>query len=187
MFRNYIKLAFRNLSRQKAFSIINISGLAVGLASSLLILLWVQDELSYDKFHSKADRTYRITAAALGLEVAMSPVAMGPAIPEAIPEVVYQTRVWREEGVLLQKDDIKFQEANTYYADPSLFDVFDFELLHGDKKTALSDVRSAVLSEATAIKYFGTTDVLGKTISKGAKEQFTITGVLKKIKRTLPS
>jgi len=180
MFRNYLKLAFRNLSRQKAFSIINISGLAVGLASSLLILLWVQDELSYDKFHSKADRTYRITAAAVGLEVAISPVAMGPAIQEAIPEVVHQTRVWRENGVLLQKDEIKFEEPNTYYAEPSLFDVFDFQLLHGDKKTALKDVRSAVVSEATAIKYFGTTDVLGKTITKGAKEQFTITGVLKR-------
>src|SRR3954469_3996855 len=115
MFRNYLKLAFRNLSRQKAFSIINISGLAVGLASSLLILLWVQDELSYDKFNSKADRTYRITAAAVGLEVAMSPVAMGPAIQEAIPEVVHQTRVWPEGGVLLQKDDIKFEEPNTFY------------------------------------------------------------------------
>jgi putative ABC transport system permease protein len=182
MFRNYLKLAFRNLSRQKAFSIINISGLAVGLASSLLIMLWVQDELSYDKFHSKADRTYRITAAAVGLKVAISPVAMGPAVKEAFPEVVQTTRVWPEGGVLLQKDDIKFEEPNTYYAEPTLFDVFDFELLHGDKKTALNDLRSAVISEATAIKYFGTTDVLGKTIMKGAKEQFTITGVLAKQK-----
>lgn len=182
MFRNYLKLAFRNLSRQKAFSIINISGLAIGLASSLLILLWVQDELSYDKFHSKGDRTYRITAEAVGLKVAISPVAMGPALEEAIPEVVHATRIWPESGVLLQKDDIKFEEPNTFYAEPSLFDVFDFELLHGDKKTALNDLRSCIISEATAIKYFGTTDVLGKTIMKGANEQFNITGVLAKTK-----
>lgn len=182
MFRNYLKLAFRNLSRQKAFSVINISGLAIGLASSLIILLWVQDETSYDRFHSKADRTYRLTAAAVGLEVAITPAPVGPAIQAAFPEIVHNTRVWREGGVLLQKDEIKFEEPNAFYAEPSLFDVFDFELLHGDKKTALSDVRSVVISEATARKYFGTTDVLGKTINKGKNEQFTITGVLAKYK-----
>jgi putative ABC transport system permease protein len=182
MFRNYLKLAFRNLSRQKVFSFINITGLAVGLASSLTILLWVQDELSYDKFNSKADRTYRIMAEASGLKVATVPVAFGQGLQEAIPEIVHNTRVWREQGVLFQKDNIKFEEPNTFYAEPSLFDVFDFELLHGDNKTALNDVRGGVISQAIAIKYFGTTDVLGKTIMKGAKEQFTITGVLAKPK-----
>lgn len=183
MFRNYLKLAFRNLSRQKAFSIINISGLAVGLASSLIILLWVQDELSYDKFHSKADRTYRITAEAVGLKVCISPVALGPAVGEAIPDVVQNTRVWREAGVLIRKDELKFEEPNAFYAEPSLFDVFDFELIHGNKKTALNDMRSVIVSEETAIKYFGTTDVLGKTLMKGANEQFNITGVLSKSNR----
>jgi putative ABC transport system permease protein len=178
MFHNYLKLAFRNLSRQKAFSIINIAGLAVGLASSLTILLWVEDEMGYDKFNSKADRTYRITAAAGDLKVATVPVRIGPGLQEAIPEIVLNTRVWREPGVLFQKDGIKFEEPNTFYVEPSLFDVFDFKLLHGDSKTALNEVRGAVVSEATAIKYFGTTDVLGKTITKGADEQFTITGVL---------
>jgi putative ABC transport system permease protein len=182
MFRNYLKLALRDLFRQKAFSIINIAGLAMGLASSLTILLWVQDEMSYDKFHSKADRTYRITAEASGLKVAVIPVPFGPALQEKVGEVVHNTRVWKEDGVLFQKDEIKFEEPNTFYAEPSLFDVFDFELLHGDKQTALNDVRGAVISEATAIKYFGTTDVLGKIITKGAKEQFTITGVLAKPK-----
>src|SRR5690348_835083 len=157
MFRNYLKLAFRNLTRQKAFSIINIAGLAVSLASSLAILLWVEDESSYDKFHSKSDRTYRITAAAGELKVATVPVRLGPALQELIPEVVLNTRVWREQGVLFQKDDLKFEEPNTFYVEPSLFDVFDFQLLHGDSKTALNDVRSAVVSEAAAIKYFGTT------------------------------
>lgn len=182
MLRNYLKLAFRNLFRQKAFSIINITGLAVGLASSLIILLWVQDELTYDKFNSKADRTYRIMAAAGDLKVATVPLRIGPALHEAVPEVIHDTRVWRETGVLFQKGDVKFEEPNTFYAEPSLFDVFDFELLHGDQKTALNDVRSAVISEAMAIKYFGTTDVLGQTITKGDKEQFTITGVLAKTK-----
>jgi predicted permease len=178
MFRNYLKLAFRNLTRQKAFSIINITGLAVGLASSLTILLWVEDELSYDRFNSKADRTYRITAAAGDLKVATVPVRLGPGLQEEVPEIVHNTRLWQEPGVLFQKGDIKFEEPNTFYAEPSLFDVFDFQLLSGNRSTALNEITSAVVSEATAIKYFGTTDVLGKTITKGADEQFTITGVL---------
>ncbi|MEJ0033651.1 MAG: ABC transporter permease [Bacteroidota bacterium] len=182
MFRNYLNLAFRNLSRQKAFSIINITGLAIGLASSLTILLWVQDETSFDKFHSKADRTYRLTAAAGTINVAVVPFPLGPALQETVPDIVANTRLWRESNIMLQKGDIKFEEANLFYAEPSLFDVFDFELLRGDKKTALSDIRGVVLSEATAIKYFGRTDVLGETIIKGGKEPFTITGVLAKPK-----
>jgi putative ABC transport system permease protein len=178
MFHNYLKLAFRNLSRQKVFSVINIIGLAVGLASSLTILLWVEDELAYDKFNSKANRTYRITAAAGDLKVATVPLRVGPELQDRIPEVVLNTRVWREGGVLFQKDDMKFEEPNTFYVEPSLFEVFEFKLLHGDSKTVLNDVRSAVIGEGTAIKYFGTTDVLGQTITKGADEQFTITGVL---------
>ncbi|MEJ0033650.1 MAG: ABC transporter permease [Bacteroidota bacterium] len=182
MFRNYLTLAFRNLSRQKAFSIINIAGLAVGLASSLAILLWVQDELSYDKFHSKSDRTYRLTAEASSLKVASVPAAFGPGFQEITPGVVANTRLWREDGVIFQKDDKRFEEPNTFYVEPSLFEVFDFELLYGDKKTALSDVRGAVISEAIAIKYFGTADVVGKIITKGKSEQFTVKGVLAKPK-----
>ena len=182
MFRNYLKLAFRNLSRQKAFSIINITGLAVGLASSLTIFLWVQDELSYDRFHAKAERTYRLTAEASNLKVAIAPAGVGPALQEIVPEIVHNTRVWREGGVILQKGDKKFEEGKVFYAEPSLFDVFDFELLYGDKKTALKEIKSVVISEAVAIKYFGTTDVLGKTIIKRADEEFTITGVLAKPK-----
>jgi predicted permease len=178
MVRNYLKLALRNLFRQKAYSIINISGLAIGLASSLIILLWVQDERSYDRFHAMADRTYRLTAAASGLQVAITPVPLGPALKEITPEIVHSTRLYKEGAVMLRKGDLKFEEPNTFYAEPSLFDVFDFELLHGDRKTALNDVRSVVISEATAIKYFGTTDVLGQTITKRIDEQFTITGVL---------
>lgn len=87
MLRNYLKLAFRNLSRQKAFSFINTTGLAIGLASSLIILLWVQDEASFDRFHEKAGRTYRLTASASDLQVAITPAPMAPALKEALPEI----------------------------------------------------------------------------------------------------
>jgi predicted permease len=182
MLRNYLKLAFRNLSRQKAFSIINIGGLAVGLAASLIILLWVQDESGFDKFHSKAERTYRIVAEASGLKVASVPAGFGPGLQATQPDIVYATRLRKDQAVMFQKGDLKFEESNVFFAEPSLFDVFDFELLRGDKKTALNEVRNVVVTEEIAIRYFGTTDVIGKTITKGKDEEFTITGVAAKPK-----
>lgn len=180
MFRNYLKLAWRNLSRQKAFSIINITGLAVGLASSLTILLWVQDELSYDRFHSKAERTYRVIAAASNLEVAISPSPLGPALQETLPGIEQTTRLYASQRLLLQTGEKKFEERGAFYAEPSLFDVFDFKLEHGDVKTCLVDPKSIVISENIALKYFGTTDVIGKTFRINNDDDFRVTGVLAK-------
>ena len=98
MLRNYLKLALRNLSRQKAFSFINITGLAIGLACSMIILLWVRDELSYDRFHPHAENIYRLTGDAGDVQVAISPAPMGPALSDALPEVtgaVLAGRAWR--------------------------------------------------------------------------------------------
>src|SRR5262245_55573802 len=119
MIQNYIKLTLRNLSRQKAFSFINITGLAVGLASSLIILLWVQDELSFDRFHSKADRTYRITAEASELNMAISPAPMAPALQETFPEIEFNTRLYRAEFMLQADENRKFEEKQIFFAEPS--------------------------------------------------------------------
>jgi predicted permease len=180
MFRNYLKLAFRNLSRQKAFSIINISGLAVGLASSLIILLWVQDEVSFDRFHNKADRTYRLTAAAGDLQVAISPAPTAPTLQEAFPEIKYTTRLWYITSTTLQTADKRFEEKRGFYAEPSFFEVFDFKLLKGDVKTALSQPNGILITEDLAQKYFGTTDALGKILRKDNQDDFTVTGILAK-------
>ena len=178
MFRNYLKLAFRHLSRQKAFSFINISGLAIGLACSLIIFLWVQDELSYDQFHQKADRTYRLLAEAGDLKVAISPAPVAPKLQEELPEIEHTTRLWMLAGAMIQAGETKFEEKKGFFVEPSFFDVFDFKLLKGDPKTALIQPNSIVLTEAIAIKYFGTTDALGKSVRKDNQDDFIVTGIL---------
>ncbi len=179
MFRNYLKLAFRNLSRQKAFSIINIAGLAIGLASSFMILLWVQDELSYDRFHSKANRTYRLIADAGSLQVAVAPAASAPAIKEQIPGVEATARLKPVGALILEGNNKKFEEKEGYYVEPSFFDVFDFKLLSGEPN-ALNDPRNIFVTEDIALKFFGTTDVVGKTLRSDGRDEFTIAGIIAK-------
>lgn len=172
-------LAFRNLLRQKAFSIINITGLAIGLASSLTIMLWVKDEVSYDRQHAKADRTYRLTVTVSNLKAAITPSPMVPALLESGTELEYGTRLWpADQAPFFEVGPTKFEERRVFYAEPSFFDVFDFVLIRGDVRTALSDPTGIVLTEATAIRYFGTTDVLGKTIRRNNKTDHTVTGVI---------
>ncbi len=178
MFQNYLKLAFRNLSRQKVFSFINITGLAIGLASSLIILLWVQDEMSFDRFHQKATRTYRLTAEAGDLQVAITPAPMAPSLKEALPEIEHIARLWPSTRAMMQAGDLKFGEKKGFYTEPSFFEVFDFKLLKGDTKTALAQPNGVILSEALAKKYFGTVDVLGKSLRKDNQDDFTVTGIL---------
>jgi putative ABC transport system permease protein len=178
MFRNYLKLAFRNLARQKAFSFINITGLAVGLASSLIIFLWVQDEISFDRFHQKADRTYRLTAEASDLRVAITPAPVAPALKEAMPEIEHTVRLWTVSSAMMQTGDMKFEEKEGFYTEPSFFEVFDFPLLKGNAKTALEQPNGIILTEELARKYFGTTDALGKILRIDNKDDFTVTGIL---------
>ncbi len=178
MFQNYLKLAFRNLSRQKAFSFINISGLAIGLASSLTILLWVRDELDYDRFHAKADRTYRLIGYVSDIKVAITPAPVIPYLQETLPEIEHATRMFYIKSAMFQNGDKRFEEKGSYYAEPSLFDVFDFKLEQGDEVTALVQPNSVVINKEIAIKYFGTTDVLGKTLRRDNADDFMITGIL---------
>jgi predicted permease len=177
MLRNYFKLALRNLTRQKAFSFINIGGLAVGLASSLVILLWVQDEVSYDRFHSKANQTYRLTGTASDLDVSISPAPIAPAM-ESFSEVAHTVRLWNVNSVMLKAGDQKFEERDAFYTESSFFDVFDFKLLYGDPAVALRDPNSIILTEALAMKYFGTADAVGMTLRKEDQDDLTVTGIL---------
>lgn len=178
MLLNYLKLAIRNLARQKAFSVINISGLAIGLASSLMILLWVRDELSFDRFHAKADRTYRLVTHVSDVKAAITPSPLSPTIRESFPEIQYSVRVKYIPSTMLQAGDARFEEKQGFYAEPSFFDVFDFKLEQGDAKTALIEPNGIVITREIAIKYFGTTDALGKVLSKDNSDDFKITGVL---------
>jgi putative ABC transport system permease protein len=184
MFKNYIKLAFRNLWRHRVFSAINILGLAVGMTACFLIFLYVRFEMSYDNMHSKSDRIYRIicdiktpteTMKAGGPSWAVGPhLTMGD-----FPQVEASVRTTGDE-ILVRKGNVKFQEMNSLYADSSFFQVFDFKLLRGNPKTCLNEPLNIVFSESAVKKYFGDTDPLGQTVLLTG-EGFTakVTGVMK--------
>lgn len=180
MLRNYIKIAFRNLFRHKAYSFINIFGLSIGMACSILILLWVKHELSYDRFHKGADKIYRVTAALVNMDVnaAVTPAPLGPAFQKETPEVESMVRVVNGGNDLFQIDDRMFEERRVWFADSNFFQVFTFKFIHGDPRTALSKPESIVITESMAKKYFGTTDALGKVLRKNHADDLEVTAVI---------
>jgi putative ABC transport system permease protein len=183
MFKNFFRISFRNISRNKGFTFINVSGLAVGIAASLLILLWVQDEFSYDKFNEKASNIYRVEEdqfySGARYHVTVTPHPSGPVWKEKIPEIVEQTRINRLPRILFRQEDKVFFESSIIAADSGLFQMFTMPLLKGDPTTALSSPNSIVLSEKLAKKYFGETDPLGKSLNFENKYQFMVSGVMK--------
>lgn len=180
MLSNYFKVAVRNLLRQKGFSFINIFGLALGISCTALIGMWVNDELSYDKFHKDYERMYRITATLPELKVhaAVTSAPLGPAIKNEFPEIEEVVRISSFQRDLIQVGDVKFEEKNILYADSNFFRVFTFPFIKGDAERALQNPEGIVLTEEMAKKYFGTTDVLDKTIRKNNSTNLTITGVI---------
>ncbi|HMH23878.1 MAG TPA: ABC transporter permease [Puia sp.] len=185
MIRNYLKIAFRNLWRHRVFSFINIMGLAVGMSACFLIFLYVRFELSYDAFHSKADRIYRVVCdiktPTETLNFSVPSWAMPSNIKAEFPEVESFARV-SGDNILMRKGNIKFQEENAQWADSSLFYVFDFKLIKGDPQTALKEPFSIVLTETGAKKYFGGNNPIGQTILiTGDGKPAKVTGVMKDI------
>jgi putative ABC transport system permease protein len=180
MFSNYLKVAIRNLLRQKGFSFINILGLALGITCTALIGMWVNDELSYDRFHQDYDRMYRVTATLPELKVhaAVSSAPLALAIKNEIPEVAEAVRISDLKRDLIQVGDVKFEEKGVIYADSNFFRVFTFPFIMGDSEHALQNPEGIVITERMAMKYFGSTDVLEKTIRKNNKDDFTVTGVI---------
>ncbi|MEL7002696.1 MAG: ABC transporter permease [Bacteroidota bacterium] len=185
MYQNYFKIAGRGILKNKTFSLINISGLSIGLACCLMIAIYVKSELSYDRFHENADQTYRITRefksadGSTTLHLARLAPPFLPLLKEDFPEMETMTRFASFGGAFKYKEKL-FYEANVGWADQEFFKVFSFEFVAGSPKTALSVPRSIVITEAIALKYFGTTDALGKTISH-QQTDFEITGVIKEM------
>jgi putative ABC transport system permease protein len=165
MILTYLKIALRNLLRQKLYSLINLVGLSIGIACFLLISLWVFDELSYDRFHEKKDRIYRINTMSkeMGL-VTSSSWRLGPAFKEVYPEVETFTRLWPWSRSLVKYQNKSFDESKFYLADPAFFAMFSFNFLHGSPESALREKHSIVLTASTAQRYFGDENPLGKTI-----------------------
>ncbi len=179
MLRNYFKIALRNILRHKAYSAINISGLAIGMASSILILLWVQNELSFDKFHTNANQIYRITADASGFKAAVNPAGMPAGLQAVMPEIKSTVRLSHISSALLDAGgDRKFEEKKIFYTDSTFLEVFSFPLLEGDRKTALLRHDGILLTASMAKKYFGNHKALGQTLKKNNGDYVTVTGVL---------
>jgi len=187
MIKNFFRIAFRNISRQKGFTLINVTGLAVGLAASLLILLWVQDEFSYDKFNVQAENIYRVEEDQFysgdRYHVTVTPHPSGPVWKDKIPEILEQTRINRLPRILFRQEDKVFFESSVIAADSGLFQMFTMPFLKGDPTTALSSPNSIVLTEKLANKYFGDIDPIGKSLNFENKYQFMVTGVMKNLPR----
>ena len=188
MLKNYLLIAWRNVLKNKTFSFINITGLAIGLACFLLIALFVLDELSYDKFNEKADRIYRVNArikfGGADISYPLSSDMMGQVLKKDYPEVEDYVRIYNANGSKLVKKGNDFiTESNVCYADSNLFNVFTLPAIAGDTRTALDGPTSVVITEDIAKKYFGTTDAVGKTLETNNKGKtvYTVTAVIKNI------
>ena len=203
MFFNYFKIAVRNLRRHKAYSVINIIGLAVGMACTILILLWVQSELSFDRYHEKADRIYRLASkwdwGRWQGRYATSNHAVGATMQKDFPEVEKACRfrpIW--SGAVTRYNTKKFREEGIFYADGSVFDIFTFPMIAGDPGSSLASAHSVVITEEISQKYFGRESPIGKSlkmtfqdwdvfgnslVASNAEIEATVTGVIKDVPR----
>jgi putative ABC transport system permease protein len=185
MVKNFFRIAFRNISRNKLTTIINVTGLATGLAASLLILLWIQNELSFENFHENGEYIYRVEEdqfySGERYHVTVTPFPSGPEWKQRIPEIVEQVRINRLSRILFRQDDKAFFESALVAADSTIFKVFTFLMILGNPETALNDPYSVVLTEKLAEKYFGKEDPLGKTITLENNLQCRVTGIIKNL------
>jgi putative ABC transport system permease protein len=184
VFTNYFKIAIRNLVRQKAHSFINIAGLAIGMTCSMLILLWVQDELSYDRFNENADRLCRVVetqhyTGGQAFPAAVTPTALSGALKAEVSQIERSTR-FAFFSLTMKHGDNSFTEG-VAMADPDFFDMFTVRFLLGDPKTALAAPHSMVLTLDGAKRYFGDENPIGKVISVENRDNFIVTGVIENI------
>lgn len=188
MFKSYLKIALRSLRKQKIYAFINVVGLAIGVACCALIFLYIRDDLSYDQFHEKADRIYRMqtvryneAGGVRGLDVYL-PMPLGPTMETDFPEVESYARLYQEDFVL--RIGSESTEEEFLIADPSILSIFSFPLLSGDPSTALSDANSVVFTESMARKYFGASNPMGETVLvriNGVFHNLTITAIAEDI------
>ena len=193
MLKNYFKIAWRNLLKKKAYSFINIVGLGIGMACCVLIFMFIQDELSFDQFNAKKERIYRIVHGSV--QDGASPdyssfwvwgnAPIGPALQFEFPEVEKVVQFSGRGDILFTVGDVTQQEDGIVFMDSTVFDVFSWELIAGNPKTALVAPYSVVLKESTARKYFGNENALGKTLrgsevaGRSREGDYTVTGIMK--------
>ncbi len=187
MFKNFIVSAFRNMRRNKFYSFLNILGLSVGIAAFIFILLYIRDELTYDKYNTKYERIYRLES---NFNVsnkvdrfAIVPIPMGPAFKLEFPEVESFVRFQGLDNTLVKYGNKEYYEENLYFADSTVFDIFDVDFIYGRAKNSLTEPFTIVLTEKLAKKYFGDKDPIGEVLEINAKRSYKVTGVI----RNLPS
>ncbi|MFQ5631169.1 MAG: ABC transporter permease, partial [bacterium] len=190
MYKNFIRVAARNLRKQPGYSFINISGLAIGMTCCLLILLYVRDEFSYDLFHEKSGRIYRLvlegkaSGAANTINTVRTPPPWAPVLAKDYPGIANYVRFKTPlSRWLIGYREKHFYERGFYFADASVFEVFGFELLRGNPETALKTANSVVITEAMARKYFGDADPVGKILMADNAYNFKVTGIIQEVPR----
>ena len=185
MFKNYFVTALRNLLKKKSFSLINVVGLAIGLSISILMLLFVLNEVTYDRFNENSENIHRIAinldAQGRKLSIPSVPGPMGPEMMAQFPEVLQVGRLRVTGGGIVSYEDKVFEESRVYYADPGIFEIFSIDAVRGDPESFLEVPNSLVLTEETAEKYFGKEEPLGKILKWDNEDSFTVTGVVKKM------
>jgi putative ABC transport system permease protein len=187
MLSNYLKTALRNIKKYKIYSLINIAGLAIGMACCILIILFVQDELSFDRYHEKADRIYRVVDS---LDIpeptnryfALSSAPFAPTLKNEFPEVEDAVRFFLGRRRMVSKDEKKYYEDGIIFADASLFRIFTIPLVKGNPQTALENPHTIVISESMALKYFGSEEPMSQTLKING-EDFSITGIMEDMPR----
>jgi putative ABC transport system permease protein len=187
MFRNYLLIALRHLRKNPLYTGLNVAGLALGIAACLLIALYVRDELSYDAFHEKADRVFRVSShinfGGKDTWFAVSPDPMAFTMKREYAQIEEACRLRAVGSIVVEKDGEKLEEPDIVYADSTLFSVFTLPLVEGDARTALRDPRTLVLTESAARRYFGaTTGVVGRSLKLGSNgNEWRVTGVLREL------
>ncbi len=186
MFKNYIKIAFRNIRKYKGYSLINIAGLTVGMACFILIFLWVYDELHYDTYHARSDRLCRIILKQAGNPgdpgIPSTPYILPQILKEENPEIVEVTRV-RTRGYpsAVRHGDITFYEQRFFFADASFFSMFSYDFMAGDSQSALPNPNSVVITQEAAKKYFGDENPMGKVLRWNNERNLEVTGIIEKV------
>ncbi len=183
MWENYIKIAIRNIRKYKGYSFINISGLAIGMACCILILLWVKDEMSFDRFHENAEVIYRVTEHQYNssgdyFPVAVTPWPLAKALKNDFPEIVESGRLRILSGRLISYKEKKIYERDLVAADPSFLKMFSFPLVKGDISTSLTEPNTILITQEAAARYFGKEDPIGKILTYNNRFDFKVVGVL---------
>ncbi|KYG78294.1 cell division protein FtsX [Roseivirga spongicola] len=186
MFKNYIKVALRSLLKSRGTSVINIVGLSIGMACCIIIFLFVQNEMGYDKFHSKADSIFRVLTIdeALGVSsnlVGITLPALGEAMDNDFPEVVQRVRMIPQGRQLINYEQQGFYTEHFAYAEPTLFSMFDFKLVDGDTEKALTEPNTVVMSQAMAEKTFAGEPAIGKRIDIGNQSGLEVVGIMEDV------